>query len=516
MIGKQILNYTVEKLLGEGGMGSVYLARHVQLGRKVAIKVLNPGLVRNPQIRERFRNEAATLATLQHPTIVTLYDYLEEEDGLYLIMEYVEGRALDDYIRHVSGPIPEAKVIQIFSQVLDGFDYAHRKGIVHRDIKPANLILTPDGDTRILDFGIARIVGNDANHRLTQAGSKMGTVLYMSPEQVKAEAVDKRSDIYSLGVTLFELLTGRPPYNDANTTEYQVYQQIVNQPLPPARSFYPSVSDRMQALISKATAKLPADRFADCVAFKQALLNESIVPQGTGTLPPPPAPVERATPPPTGSVITPALKTPVASPIIEQRRPRRSSTGIWILLGLVSLGLLVFTLLRQNGEAASTVERPNPYATNGENAPVTEQSGENPTMPSEVLIDTTTAPTDGTPMDENEDPAVVEDNRIKELLTSLRLKAEPLNLTPAAGVPQDEIFSLRVSLQNPQTQVTFKNLRLKFTYYDEYNNPVEFYSFEYGTLKPGANDQFDVNRKIKAVRATVEPESAEVEEEAAG
>lgn len=274
MIGEQILSYKIESLLGSGGVGSVYLASHTQLGRKVAIKVLNPTLVNHNEVKDRFRNEASTLSNLQHVNIVTLYDYLENNTGLFLIMEYAKGKALDDYISQVSGPIPEQKTIFFFNKILDGMAYAHQQDVVHRDIKPSNIIITEDGNVKILDFGIAKILKSKQD--MTKAGAQLGTVLYMSPEQVKGEQIDPRSDIYSLGVTLFEMLTGKCPYDENQNTEFEVYNKIINQDLPRAKSFYPAVSDKMQAIIDKATHKDPAQRFQSCEAFKQAL-NSTIV-----------------------------------------------------------------------------------------------------------------------------------------------------------------------------------------------------------------------------------------------
>ena len=274
MIGEQILNYRIQAKIGEGGMGSVYLAIHTQLHRKAAIKALHPTFVNNLQIRERFKNEAATMAHLRHPNIVGLYDYLETSNGLYLIMEYVEGSPLDVYISETTGPLPEARAIKLFSKVLDGFEYAHNQSVIHRDIKPSNLIIAPADDIKILDFGIAKLL-DGSNKNLTKTGSRMGTVLYMSPEQVKGLPVDRRSDIYALGVTLFQMLTGRPPYDEINATEYDVYNQIVNDPLPRAKLFYPTVSDRLQAILDKATAKDPNHRFQNCNQFKAALLGTS-------------------------------------------------------------------------------------------------------------------------------------------------------------------------------------------------------------------------------------------------
>ena len=270
MIGERILNYKIESVLGEGGVGKVYLATHTQLGRKVAIKVLNPALVNEPRVRERFRNEATTLSGLQHLNIVTLYDYFEDEKGLFLILEYAQGKALDEYIKNTSGPIPEQKTIYFFNQILDGLAYAHHKGIIHRDVKPSNLIITSDADVKILDFGIAKILKEGRNN-ITKTGAQLGTVLYMSPEQVKGEPVDLRTDVYSLGVTLFEMLTGRSPYSDKVYTEFEVYQKILNEPLPPAKSVYPAISDHMQSVILKATHKNPNERFQSCEEFKEAI-----------------------------------------------------------------------------------------------------------------------------------------------------------------------------------------------------------------------------------------------------
>lgn len=269
-MAEQILNYQIIKKIGEGGMGSVFLAQHTQLDRKAAVKALHPTLVNNPHIRERFKNEASTMAHLKHPSIVSLYDYMEAPNGLFLIMEYIEGRPLDEYITQISGPISEEKTIAFFTQILDGFDYAHNKGVIHRDIKPSNLIITPEDEVKILDFGIAKLLGND-NKALTQAGSRMGTVLYMSPEQVKGSNIDLRSDIYALGVTLFQMLTGKGPYPAQGVTEYEVYNKIVNEPLPKVQN----ISPKMQEIINKATAKNPDERFQNCQEFQKALLGNA-------------------------------------------------------------------------------------------------------------------------------------------------------------------------------------------------------------------------------------------------
>ena len=267
-IDQVIQNYVLERRIGHGGMGEVWLARHQLLQRKVAIKCLHNHLFHNSAVRERFRNEAETLARLQHQNIVALHDYVEDGEGYYLILEYVEGSDLSEFINKETGPIPEPELSNLFSQILDGFSYAHRKRVIHRDIKPSNFLITRQKQIKILDFGIAKIL--DGNHSITKTGTKMGTVLYMSPEQVKGEVVDQRSDIYSLGITLFQMATGRVPY-DPNTTEFQVYRQIVDERIVPISEYYPPSPPYLDRLLEKATAKDPNDRFQTVDEFKEAL-----------------------------------------------------------------------------------------------------------------------------------------------------------------------------------------------------------------------------------------------------
>ena len=269
MIDSIIINYRVTSLLGSGGMGSVYLAEHQTLGRKAAIKVLLPELARNHMIRDRFINEARTLSLLSHQNIVTLYDFSDVDGNLVLVMEYTEGTPLDTVIEKITGAIPEQRCINIFKQVLDGFSYAHRKGIVHRDIKPANIILQSDDTPKILDFGIAKIVEGDV--KLTKTGTRMGSVVYMSPEQVMGRDVDQRSDIYSLGVTLFEMLTGRLPYDTQTESEFDIQNKIVREPLPLLRSINPNVSETLESAIIKATEKDVNYRFQSCEEFSNAM-----------------------------------------------------------------------------------------------------------------------------------------------------------------------------------------------------------------------------------------------------
>lgn len=269
MIGKIILNYSILQKLGEGGMGAVYLGKHNTLDRKVAIKVLLPELANNQQIRERFINEAKTLSKLNHQNIVTLFDFTESDGNLFLIMEYIDGIPLDELIEKRTGAISEARCTKIFEKVLDGFSYAHQNGIIHRDIKPSNIILQSNDVPKILDFGIAKII--EGNAKLTKTGTRIGSVMYMSPEQILGNEVDFRSDIYSLGVTLFELLSGRAPYNSDTDSEFTIQTKIVQEPFPSVKFFNSSVPEKFDNIISRATSKNPLHRYSNCEEFKEDL-----------------------------------------------------------------------------------------------------------------------------------------------------------------------------------------------------------------------------------------------------
>ena len=211
MIGESIGNYRIVAKLGQGGMGTVYQAEDVNLGRKVAIKILNPNLTeQGGKELERFRSEAKVQASLNNPNIVTLHDFEPYGNSYYMVMEFVEGRTLAEVVR-AAGALPASIVVTISKQMLEGLSAAHRHGVVHRDLKPSNIMLTSEGVAKVMDFGIAKVQGGKS---LTATGALVGTVYYMSPEQVRGETVDVRSDIYSFGIILFELLTGRVPFKE--------------------------------------------------------------------------------------------------------------------------------------------------------------------------------------------------------------------------------------------------------------------------------------------------------------
>lgn len=271
MIGSKILNYQITEKIGEGGMGIVYLAVHNTLDRKVAIKVLNPSFASDNDIKERFINEAKALSGLLHPNIVTLFDFTEFENSFCIIMEYIQGTALDVIIRKVQGPIPEHRAIKLMDRILNAFSYAHSKGIIHRDIKPSNIIIQNNDEPKVLDFGIAKILKGDTN--FTKVGTAAGSVQYMSPEQILGNPTDIRTDIYSLGITLFEMLTGKQPFTSVSTSEYIIQDKITKDPVPSVKKTNPEISDRIDKIIEKATSKNPDDRYSSCDEFRNALLN---------------------------------------------------------------------------------------------------------------------------------------------------------------------------------------------------------------------------------------------------
>lgn len=255
--GDLIRNYRVLDYIGEGGMGKVYAAEEELLGRKVAIKMLDPAVTHQEHFRQRFINEARILSQLQHPHIVGLFTFFLEQESYFMVMEYAEGQTLRDLIATI-GPVPEQRTRRILRQILAALDYAQTKGVVHRDIKPSNIMIGDRDDLKILDFGVARIL---ANPQSTLTGSRLGTIYYMSPEQVRSPRdVDSRSDIYSTGVVLYEMLTGRLPFNTQTESDFLIEKEIVERPLPHPREHYPYMSDLIVDLMNAMTAKEPSLR----------------------------------------------------------------------------------------------------------------------------------------------------------------------------------------------------------------------------------------------------------------
>ncbi|MCX6159155.1 MAG: protein kinase [Ignavibacteriae bacterium] len=270
--GQIISSYNVVAPIGEGGMGKVFLAEHISLKRKAAIKILNPEISGISGIRNRFINEARILANLNHPNIVSIYDFFENNGDLIIIMEFAEGFPISEVIAK-KGFLAENTCLLIYEKILEAFSYAHSKNIVHRDIKPANIILQREGSPKILDFGIAKITDSDS--KLTRTGSNVGSINYMSPEQVLNSNIDNRSDIYSLGITLFEMLSGRLPYDVDMKNDYIVQDFIVRAPIMSLRKLNPIISENTERAIIKATAKDPNNRYDNCIDFLNALRNSN-------------------------------------------------------------------------------------------------------------------------------------------------------------------------------------------------------------------------------------------------
>ena len=260
----RIGDYQILSLLGSGGMGKVYKVRNVITDRVEAMKVLLPDLAAHPEVAERFQREIRVLAGLSHPHIAALHTAFTVGGQLIMIIEYVEGKTLSDLLS--TGPLPAKEALSYVDQALDALSYAHRQQVIHRDIKPANMIVTPGRTLKLMDFGIAR-VGQDST--LTRTGTTMGSLHYMSPEQVKGLTIDERSDLYSLGVSLYEMVTGRRPFQA--DSEFELMQALVLQNAVPPAEILSSVPSWLNRPILKSIAKDPNDRFQSADAFRAAL-----------------------------------------------------------------------------------------------------------------------------------------------------------------------------------------------------------------------------------------------------
>lgn len=268
--------YELGELIGRGGMADVFRGIDTRLGRTVAIKLLRPDLARDPQFQARFKREAQAVAALNHPSIVAVFDTGDHavpgghDDSVrvpYIVMEYVAGKTIRDLIR--AGEVSIDQAVDFTLGVLSALDYSHKAGIVHRDIKPANVMFCPDSNSvKVMDFGIARAMA-DSSATMTQTQAVVGTAQYLSPEQARGETVDARSDLYSAGCLLYEMLTGRPPF--IGDSPVSVAYQHVREIAEPASSLNPEVSEALDSVLAKALQKNRADRFQDAAAFRRAL-----------------------------------------------------------------------------------------------------------------------------------------------------------------------------------------------------------------------------------------------------
>src|SRR3954466_9056155 len=254
--------YELEELVGSGGMSSVYKARDRLLERNVALKVLHPHYGDDPEYVERFRREARAVAQLSHPHIVTVIDRGEDGGQQFIVFEYVDGENLKQLVERM-GPLPTRRAVELAVEIANALAFAHEHGLVHRDVKPQNVLITPDGDAKVTDFGIARSL--DVEHGMTQTGTVLGTSNYLSPEQASGKATTPATDVYSLGVVLYELLTAEVPFPGENFVA--VAMKHVNEPVPDIAAKRPDTPLRLVSAIERALEKDPARRFDSMEQF---------------------------------------------------------------------------------------------------------------------------------------------------------------------------------------------------------------------------------------------------------
>ena len=352
-IGERMGDYEIVQVLGAGGMGQVYKVRNVLSDRIEAMKVLLPNLEGDSGLADRFLNEIKVQATLDHPNIAKLHTAMKINNQLVMVMEFVDGTSLSTIL--LRGPLPPSAAAGYAAQVLDALAYAHARGVIHRDIKPANLMLAADGHIKLMDFGIARV---QADKRLTQTGSTVGSLFYMSPEQIKGSDPDGRSDLYSLGITMYEMVTGRRPFG--GDSDFQIMSAHLQQaPMAPIEVI-PGIPSGLSDIILMAIEKDPAARFQTAEAFRGALghaFPEAVSP--TKTLTPLPIPMPTASPavpaatmmpPPLPQNLPPtipmsaasAAPPPAAAPWVVPEAAPRSRRGLYMALGsIVTLAVLV-------------------------------------------------------------------------------------------------------------------------------------------------------------------------------
>ncbi|MBO9555861.1 Stk1 family PASTA domain-containing Ser/Thr kinase [Cellulomonas sp.] len=378
--GSRILagRYEVGELIGRGGMAEVHIGHDTRLGRTVAIKILRSDLARDPSFQNRFRREAQSAAALNHPAIVSVYDTGEdvftEPTGVvahvpFIVMEYVEGHTVRDILRD-GHAVPIEEAVEITAGVLSALEYSHHAGIVHRDIKPANVMLTPTGAVKVMDFGIARAVADSAA-TMTQTQAVIGTAQYLSPEQARGETVDARSDLYSTGCLLFELLTGRPPFT--GDSPVAVAYQHVREAAPVPSTFASDVPDSLDRITLKALAKERDARYSTAAEFRSDL--EAVIRGGTVAAPAvgaavlapvpndatqvmgPPTTTTQTLPPSTPPWQTTGFGTVATSTAmgVEDEDERRRPWLMWVLIGIAVLAVAgIIALLVANANRNQT------------------------------------------------------------------------------------------------------------------------------------------------------------------
>jgi serine/threonine-protein kinase len=349
MIGRTIGKYRIVEQIGRGGMGVVYRAIDETLDRPVAIKALHADLISAESVK-RFRNEAVTLAKLNHPRIATIHELTQEGDDVFMVMEYVAGETCEKLLTR-TGPLTVARSVALCLQVLDALEHAHRAGIVHRDLKPSNVMVLESGDVKVMDFGIARVIGSQ---HLTSDGFMMGTPAYMPPEQVRGEEIDRRADLYATTVMLYQILTLHLPF-EAATAFAIIHRQLTSSPTPP-RQFRVDMPEWIDSILARGLARAPADRFQTAAEFRTALT------QGIGgtvpwpvthggsdaeTIGPMPTPISVRAPVPTASVAQQWAPAARADTTVTLRTPHLAAAGTLLGLLVIGVGVLAYAALRR-------------------------------------------------------------------------------------------------------------------------------------------------------------------------
>jgi eukaryotic-like serine/threonine-protein kinase len=344
--------YELEELVGSGGMSSVYRAHDRVLERKVALKVLHQQLTSEEEYVERFRREARMVAGLLHQNIVTVIDRGDDNGQPFIVFEFVAGENLKQLVNR-EGPLPVDRVLELGMQIARGLAFAHANGYVHRDVKPQNVLLNGDGEAKVTDFGIARSL--DVQHGVTQTGTVLGTSDYIAPEQAQGQQVDEHTDVYSLGIVLYELLVGELPFSGDNFVA--VAMQHINDPAPRVSEHRSDVPPRVDAAVARALAKRPEDRFATMAEFcheLEACLEELRTPGGASTV-----------------VLAPPQARPRRSrPSIHRGRRRTPLPAVLVAIGLaIAVAALAFALIRDNnhspGSSSAAGDSTTPVALSG-------------------------------------------------------------------------------------------------------------------------------------------------------
>jgi eukaryotic-like serine/threonine-protein kinase len=452
--------YEVGRLLGAGGMAEVFEGRDRLLARRVAIKVPLSQHAHNPEFAHRFRREAQAAASLSHPGVVAVYDTGSENGTHFIVMEYVDGRTLKDVIR-AEAPLYPDRAAEICADVCSALAAAHARGLVHRDVKPANIMLMPDGRVKLMDLGIARAAATES---VTQTAAMLGTAQYLSPEQAQGQAVDFRSDLYSLGCCLYEMLTGTVPFRGATPVAI-AYRHVREDPAAP-RLLNPDIPPSLEAVCLKAMAKRPEDRYQTAAEFRADLERARAG--------------QRVAAGPTAGAATAAMATTMLPPLAgypgagdatsamggtvapgraarhAEPPPGRRRWWLWVLvpLGLVALAVgVAFTVSRLVDELPETQSVPTlPTATTAERASTTALQTSTSQLPTTSRLPTTTAPPTTAPPTTQAQPAQVQVPDVigrRARVARAQLEAAGLQVNQQQVPVRDSQQAGRVVLQAP-------------------------------------------------------------------